>query len=573
MSEWCNSTSAGAARRPATFWLLIATALGWSCGARTPPPAPVPVAPGARLTACADPPARAWVLAVDASPERRAALMAGLERGVALVRYDCTSIALLDACSATGDYTYLSSTPEKRELSLSGPDEVAGNLPFRGREVASSLGHGQGLWIEATSSGARVASRDAVPRGDLRGECGAATHFVKSAMLGAYVVRTGAAQGAVVAPPVSAPSAGQGGSGGGSAGSVVAQGGDAARCADRGSGEAAIAGCDALLSLELVAVSEAGAGAAPRDVIAESIEAPRCAAPLVFAGGACRFQVEGRPHACEYGRAVDCRVQCQSGDRLSCARLGLMHERGDGVSQSPSLAREAYEKACRDEEALACVRFARLLLEDESDGVDASMALELYRRACGAGHVAACRAAVRYYEERAAEDAAPLNDSVQGLLDRACRGGDVESCVKLASALEEGSDETRDTERAAALAKQACDRGDQRGCSALAAAYLRGVGVAKDPARAAQLYTQACATDHMPACGMLGTMALEGAPGAPEPVKGLELLERACGRGDAASCFALALRYEKGDGVLKDKVRARSLFERACRDGFTPACQ
>lgn len=524
--------------------------------------------------ACAEPPVRAWVLTVDASPESRATLAAAVERGIALVRYDCTSMALVDTCTASGDYTYLASTPEERSLTLSDPSELAGNLPFSGRELATKLGENQAVAIDVKSAGALAASRDVLPRSELRGECGAVTHFVKSARLGAYALRAGAAAsgGGNASRQHGERSAAKG-----AASSVVAKAGEPARCADGDAGEAPIAGCDAVVGLELVAVSRGSASgasdAAPRDRVVESIEAPRCPAPLVFAAGACRRDVAGRLRACEYGRAVDCQAQCQAGDGLSCARLGLMHERGDGVSQSPALGREAYEKSCRAGEALACIRFARLLLDDASDGVDASMGLELYRRACAAGHVAACRAAVSYYEERAAEEGAPVDDSVQGFLDRACRGGDVESCVKLAASLEQGPDETRDSERAAALARRACDRGYQRGCSTLAAAYLRGIGVAKDPERAARLYGEACAKDYVPACGMLGTMALEGAPGAPEPVEGLELLERACGRGDAASCFALALRYEKGDGVLKDKVRARSLFERACRDGFAPACR
>src|SRR6185436_8688111 len=75
-------------------------------------------------------------------------------------------------------------------------DEVKANLPFSGGTMAAQLqaefARGSSLNLFMAFVGQKVASRKEVRRDELTGRCEGATHFVRTAALGAFAMQTGA---------------------------------------------------------------------------------------------------------------------------------------------------------------------------------------------------------------------------------------------------------------------------------------------------------------------------------------------------------------------------------------------
>jgi hypothetical protein len=83
---------------------------------------------------------------------------------------------------------------------------------------------------------------------------------------------------------------------------------------------------------------------------------------------------------------------------------------------------------------------------------------------------------------------------------------------------------------------RACTGGWISGCERLAAVYLQGDGTTRDPARAASLFERACEGGSATACSNLGLMHHRG-DGIPQDApKGMSYLQRACELGYANAC-------------------------------------
>ena len=131
--------------------------------------------------------------------------------------------------------------------------------------------------------------------------------------------------------------------------------------------------------------------------------------------------------------------------------------------------------------------------------------------------------------------AAFVRDGGEGVLSRACDGGDGVSCFLLGwQIVLKGA--AADPTRAAALFERSCAAGWARGCGALGEFYVHGEGVPLDLARAMSSY------------------------------------EQACNGGDAPSCANAAVMYQRGMGVMPDETVAAQRIERACKLGLRSAC-
>jgi hypothetical protein len=75
---------------------------------------------------------------------------------------------------------------------------------------------------------------------------------------------------------------------------------------------------------------------------------------------------------------------------------------------------------------------------------------------------------------------------------KACDGGDGDSCFDLGTMYASGVGVTQDLNRAASLYQKACDGGYAAGCYKLGVLYATGEGVTKDLARATSLLKKAC---------------------------------------------------------------------------------
>ena len=203
------------------------------------------------------------------------------------------------------------------------------------------------------------------------------------------------------------------------------------------------------------------------------------------------------------------KLACTRGDGEACYSLGVMYNRGLGVTE------------------------------------DDSRAATLYSQACDSGYPGGCRNLSFMYEGNGlAKDAtlaAALHQRELTFLSQDCAAGDASGCYEAGLAYDvgdsaEGNSATRDDPRVAAFYQKACDAGNAQGCYELAGKYESGKGVAKDDFRASDLYSQAC------------------------------------NAGIVRGCTGLATKYQFGIGIGKNAMRARQLWEKACSMGDEFSC-
>lgn len=534
------------------------------------------------IRACTTPPPLARPLAVDWRPEDRGDLEVIMKQAIAIVAYDCKSVRVLPDCRVEGTYGYIGIPKKEQLLRLDGADELAANLPFSGGRVSGSMNRDSSLDVALALVGQRVASRPQLGRAELRGDCASATHFVRAASVGAFVLKTGSAAQLQGAADVFA-FASNGKST--SREAIVNRDGDLTACnATTADDPQAAPACSSLVRLELKAIAP-GDLSSPPDPFLEQVTTNACPAGLAESAGKCGRPTPGKPHLCEYGNAPDCRTQCGAGDAPSCTRLGLMHERGDGVSASPSAALSAYQKACESPtpHAPACGRLGLLLLIQPGAANPPEAALHHLDQACQAGWMQACQARIEHF--RAQPDL--MTRDIIATAERACSGGNGGACTSfgwflatgLASAAEPAEGEKLkpgppDHERATFFYRKGCSAGFGLGCTMLAQAYSKGLGVQQDETRAAEILQLACRTGVMSACNELSSYYFLGTGGVEKSdAKGIELLDRACQHGHTSSCFVLGLRYRKGVSVVKSEGKALEYLKKACDGGDKMGCE
>lgn len=566
--------------------LRVAALISLGCSAGAPAAAVRPERPtfesASGIGACTTPPVLARPLAVDWRPEDRGDLEVIMKQAIAVVDYDCKSVRVLPDCRVEGTYGYIGIPKKEPLLRLDGADELAANLPFSGGLVAAAMNRDSSLDVALALVGQRVASRPQLGRAELRGDCASATHFVRAASVGAFVLKTGTGARVRAAADVFAfASSGKSTSNE----AIVNRDGDLDACnATTPDDPQATPACSSLVRLELKAIA-AGDLSAPLDPFLEQVTTNACPAGLAEQAGKCGRPSPGQPHLCEYGNAPDCRAQCGAGDGPSCTRLGLMHERGDGVSPSPSAAISSYQRACDGPapHAPACGRLGLLLLLQPGAPNPPTAALTHLDQACQAGWMSACQARIDYFRAHPEQ----MTRGIIASAERACNGANGGACTTfgwflasgLASAAEPAEGEPLkpgppDHERATFFYRKGCSAGFGLGCTLLAHAYSNGLGVPQDETRAAEILQLACRSGTLSACSDLSMYYFLGTGGVEkDEAKGIELLDRACQHGHTSSCFVLGLRYRKGVSVAKSEGRALEYLKKACDGGDKMACE
>jgi TPR repeat protein len=103
----------------------------------------------------------------------------------------------------------------------------------------------------------------------------------------------------------------------------------------------------------------------------------------------------------------------------------------------------------------------------------------------------------------------PKSPDAVTLLDKACSGGDDESCTKLAAFYFCGVGVAQRADKSIAHSTRACDLGSAKACANTAVLLMRGgPGVPPNPERAIALLEKACAAGNAPACGNLGGLLM-----------------------------------------------------------------
>ncbi len=529
--------------------LLPVAVIAASCA---PPPAPVTAVavPQPAAAACSGAPEDDEPLIVDWRADKRADLEAQLAKGpVVVVHYDCGGLRVLPDCTVDGTYAFLGITEKEQTLQFATPDEVRVNLPIGGAALASrltpTLRRGGELEVAMALVGKRVSSRASVSRADLHGACDGATHFVRSATLGAFAM-------------AASPAASTG------VGSVFerkdAMGRDGSVAACRASaGDTPPTACAAPLRLDLRVIGTGKAAASSREEGGRG----RCPKGMVLLdGGACASSGRRAPHVCYIDDPADCDAQCNAGSMSSCALLGRSYMMGRGVPRDFARAKRLLTKACDGGSAPGCGRLGEIALSEH----DAPTASRLLVKACRAGWATACASLGHL---RVMANALPAPE----LFQRACLGGDAEGCASLGQLQEKGLGVPANPTMAVHDYQLACDGASGMGCANLAAMVDEGRGTPADPARAIAILRAACDKNLSPACTALSVRYFQG-HGVPKDVaKGAMLLQKACEGTERMQCFVLAMRYQAGTGVPKDADKATRYFTMACDAGLEFACK
>ena len=134
-------------------------------------------------------------LVVDWKPEQRGDLELMMKENVAIVSYSCKGFKLLKDCKVDGTYGFLGMSRKEQVVKLNNADEVKANLPLGGIGIAGSISaemaRGSTLDVAMIMVGKVKTTWAKVQADELKGECEGATHFVKGAMVGAFVMQTG----------------------------------------------------------------------------------------------------------------------------------------------------------------------------------------------------------------------------------------------------------------------------------------------------------------------------------------------------------------------------------------------
>lgn len=440
---------------------------------------------GASVAVCA-PPARADLMAIDWTPELRGDFEVAMKEGVALVKYDCKSLALVPACSLKGEYGFLGMTRRDKKIEMNNKDEVAANLPVGGISWLSDLGMKFGresvLAAEFAMIGKRSSAKKRATRDELEGTCDEATHFVRAATVGAFAV----ASGTKAEVGGSAKILGKGASAGSqSATAIKAQDGDLAACEKATpDSTSAPAQCGAVLRVELEPI--ASGTAAPE--AAPELAVPSCPKGFEMADGACR--APDAPHQCKPGDGDACEKQCKAGHAGSCATLAVMFRDGIGVAKDWAKAATFAEQACTNEDLTGCRVLAAAKLDGQGTKKDKAAALALLDQACQGGNGMGCvdLGVAKLGDKKLANDA-------QYAFRRACYGGgEHEGCAWLGTLYAEGKGGQKvNAKIATKFFEKGCKEGSARACAGLAA-------LTDDKAKAKELYEKACNLGDAKAC-------------------------------------------------------------------------
>lgn len=473
-------------------------------------------------------------LIVDWKPEQRGDLEELMHDGVAVVAYSCDGIKLLKECKLEGSYGYLGMTRREQIVRLENSDEIRANLPTMGGGLAAKIGgelaRGSTLDVAMVMVGKRRTTWKDPTKDDLKGACDGATHFIRSALVGAFVMETGTkAKVRAAAEILGAGAEGQSSSDK----NTRNQEGDPKDCTGASPDSSKPpAQCGAAVRLELIAIGAARkADEKPSETSSAKSEAPEVACPqgLVLTDGKCAQPAAAKSFLCAPDNAAQCEEQCGKGNAGSCVALGAILKEGRGAPKDEAKAFSLFQKGCEGGDTRGCLGQGQALAAGQGTKKDPAAAVVLFERACKDGVAAGCGA--------------------QGAL------------------LASGEAGSKDEKAAVAVLTKACDGGDDVGCGLLGEMTLDGRGTTADKSRAMLFLSRACQGSVRAACEKVGGLR----EGTGDAIGAGIFYRRACYSGVFSGCTHLARLQQSGKAM--PETEAKMNFERACNFGRdTLAC-
>ena len=447
---------------------------------------------GSGGVACSVAPAHAEPLVVDWKTNDQLELTVAMQKGVALVAYDCKTIRVIKGCSVEGKYAFTAIPSVLQEaVQIGDADELKASLPFSGGSLGGEVSRGSSIDIALAYVGKRSAINDVVLTTTLVGpECSQATHFVRGASVGAFTMATGTKGETKAAAQIF----GMGASGASSSGKKkLNSAGEVGSCKG-GSGAANPPdGCAAILRLELVALSGgAGAGGAGHGGIDEGSNPPplsnTCPDGFVPANGRCakKTSTAAGGRRCDPKDREDCKEQCSKGNAESCynAALSLIVGAEIGGPRQQE-AMPLFDKACKAAVGRACFWMGSIYANDPKIPDGTVMAGEFAKKSCDLLVPEGC--ALEAAREQGI-DAAKRT----ALRKRSCDLGYNTGCVSYADDLLAGRDGVpRNAVEGAKILAATCDASDKAACERLIAVYKNHAEL-KDPAKSDAVKARAC---------------------------------------------------------------------------------
>jgi len=508
-------------------------------------------------------------LVVDWKPEQRGDLEVAMKEGVAVVAYSCKGIKLLGDCHIDGKYGFMGMTKKEQVVRLQNADEVRANLPLSGVKLGGELERGSTLDIAMVMVGKKRTTWEAPTKEDLKGKCDGATHFVRGATVGAFVLETGTQAKVRAAAEIFGASAGAGSS---SDKHSKNQEGDPADCSNSTPDSEKPPGqCGAPIRLVLLSIGAAKADKPDEKKPTEppKAEGPKLAAPeeaeacpkdLVFADGKCTSAATAAAYQCKPHDVAECTAQCGKGHPGSCGALGAIY--ASGSTETPrdwAKANPPLKKACDGGELGSCVSLGHLVADGLGTAKDPAAAAKLYEKGCSGGIATGCYLLGEAYQAGAGVGSDPAKAS--NLFRQSCEGGESHGCGKAARLLVE-----KDVKLAAEYFKRGCDGNDGSSCNALGEMHEIGKDVRNDKIYAAMLYQRGCFRRSPEACTNHGRLIQDRDPdGAKRD------FTQACFGFDDLGCAALKVAYGDSRPVFAKVDRTQAL-QRTCASGVARDC-
>ncbi len=487
---------------------------------------------------CRDVSQGARPLVVDWKPEQRGDLEVAMSQGIAVMSYDCHKIELLPDCQAEGSYGFKGVVLKQQLIRLQDQDEIRANLPFSGSAIAAQLkgelDRGKTLDLATALIGNLTASRLSVVGSELKGRCQGATHFVRGANIGAFVMQTGEKAAVATAAGLFGASAEANSN---SSRLARVEDGSVDSCKESSADSATPPrNCGAIVRVHLLPIESSTAAAVPATGAAAPVAKVEttCPAGMVLQDDKCAKPAAEVAHECRPDDVADCQAQCDKGQPASCARLARLMAKGKAGSPEPAKAAQLFDKACQADQGDACSDLGIHYMQGSGVAADPGRALKLF--------------------------------------EKACQVGEANGCFNLGNLYYQGQGTTQDRAKAFALFQQACNAGKPAGCINVGSMYDDGDGVAADSSKAFALFKKACEGDAAAGCSNLAYMYAEGKSVAKDQAQALTFYEKACRLGNAKGCEYAGNRYAKGDGIAADPAKGQQLLQRACELGAQTAC-
>ncbi len=483
---------------------------------------------GAELD-CGATPGRIKPLVVDWDPDARVDLEAAMQGGVVVVKYECPNVVILPGCTVEGSYSYAGVSRKEQVIQMQNMDDVHANIPISSATVGAEIQSGRAIDLATVLVGRRSTTLASLSREGLSGECEGATHFVRSASLGAFSMATGSKGSAGVVVEMF-------GYGGGASSDSTRQALnsdgnlDSCRTSDPGS-PTPPSECQAPVRIELIPVGE-GAGSKSADEDGEETKTAAaenpCMPGYVFSAGMCTRPSEAAAHLCAPEDEAECKTECDKGSAESCFNLGRILARRHWMDDLAP-ARGPLEKACTADIAESCTLIGEVLWGMADP------------------------------EENAAAADQAINQAY-GFVMRGCQGGDGYGCELAGDIMADEKLPSHDEAAAFELYARACDLGSGVGCSFAADRLFEGKGVAKNLERGLETLLRSCESGSVDECAEFGEVLAEGRHGVPKDLKvAAKFLSHAC-LTDVGWCETAGdVASKAGDAAL-----AKQMYELDC---------